>query len=150
MTTGFTLLETLIALAILSIASLAMFQSIGTLLQVSDKAVSASERTVDKSLDRLALITLMSEIVPHWNDQADMAFTGTDVEMSGVSTINLGVDSSGLTPFTLRLVDERGLDMSAWTVFFGIYGRLLHRYLRVFLINPALKSARYYPMRFIY
>jgi len=100
---GFTLLETLVALAILSLTSLALFQSMGALLQVSDKAIKAGERTMDKSLDRVALNSLMSALVPHWNNNPAMAFRGTELTLSGLSTVNLGLETQGLTPFTLRL-----------------------------------------------
>jgi len=106
--TGFTLLEMLVALAILSLTSLAMFQSIGTLLQVSEKAITASERTIDKTLDRITLISLISGIVPHWDDAPNTAFRGSGTEMSGVSTLNPGFDAQGLTAFSLRLVAKPG------------------------------------------
>ena len=52
---GFSLLETLFALVIMSFASLALFQSTSAMLSLSDRAVSAAERTLDGALDRRAI-----------------------------------------------------------------------------------------------
>lgn len=110
---GFSLLETLIALAILSFVSLTLFQSSATLLSVSDRAVKSGERTLDGALNRLAFARVIDGIVPHWPEHADTAFIGSKTKMSGISTENLNSETGTLTPFTLQITqtgDEASLD----------------------------------------
>lgn len=100
---GFTLLETLIALAILSIVSLALFQSTSTLLSVSDRAIKSGDRTLDGALNRLAFARLIDGILPHWDGQEETGFRGNGTEISGVSTENLNIDKAGLSPFSIQI-----------------------------------------------
>jgi len=100
---GFSLMETLIALAIMSVASLALFQSTSSMLSLSDRAVRAGEKALDQALDRHSLRVLLSSLVPNWLENSDEAFTGGGDIMRGVSSAALS-EHIGLTPFILRLV----------------------------------------------
>ena len=106
---GFSLLETLFALVIMSFASLALFQSTSAMLSLSDRAVSAAERTLDGALDRRALGSLLGHLVPHWPEAPDTAFTGSPTQLRGVSSAGLS-DAAGHMPFILRLETQ---DISA-------------------------------------
>lgn len=114
---GFTLLETLIALAILSFISLALFQSTSSLLSVSDRAIQSGERTLDGALNRVAFARVIDGILPHWEDQAaDTAFRGTDTKISGISTQNLNLDKARLSSFSIEIIktgQERDLGKSS-------------------------------------
>jgi len=92
---GFSLLETLFALAIMSIASLALFQSTSSMLSLSDRAVRAGERTVNKSLDRLAISGVIDSMIPHWPHQPETAFEGQARALRGLSSAPLSTGQSG-------------------------------------------------------
>lgn len=107
---GFSLLETLFALVIMSFASMALFQSTSAMLSLSDRAVAAAERSVDRALDRRALGDVLKSLVPHWPEQADTAFIAGPTELRGVSSAALS-DRTGLNAFVMRLVrDDTRLD----------------------------------------
>jgi len=103
MEAGFSLLETLFALAIMSLASVALFQSTSSMLRLSERAVAAGERTVNGGLDRMALSGIIDGLLPHWPHETDSAFTGTAREFSGLSTAALNSDISRSENVTLSL-----------------------------------------------
>jgi len=100
---GFSLLETLFALAIMSLASVALFQSTSSMLALSDRAVKTGERTVNGGLDRLALAGIINGMLPHWADNEDNAFTGDARELRGVTTGNLSPGIAAAERITLSL-----------------------------------------------
>lgn len=102
---GFSLLETLFALVIMSFASMALFQSTSAMLSLSDRAVAAAERSVDRALDRRALGDVLKSLVPHWPEQEGTAFTGDPTRLRGVSSAALS-DTLGLQPFVMQLVRD--------------------------------------------
>lgn len=104
---GFTLLETLVALAIMAVASLALFQSTTAMLSLSDRAVAASERSLDSVLDRKALNGVLDGLVPAWPDQGRVKFTGNGTRLSGLTSGGLSVKQSGAQAFALTL-ETRG------------------------------------------
>jgi len=110
---GFSLLETLIALVIMSITSLALFQSIGTMLRISDKAVRVGERALENAIERQSLQNLINGLVPHWEEYKSDAFVGAKNEFSGLSSDGLISEIRTLTPFKVRLlnVNEQGLSL---------------------------------------
>lgn len=100
---GFSLMETLIALTIMSIASLALFQSTSSMLSLSDRAVRAGEDAVDQGLDRHAILVVLNSLVPNWPENSNEAFIGDEKIMRGVSSAALS-NQIGVNQFTLRLV----------------------------------------------
>ncbi len=100
---GFSLLETLFALVIMSLASLALFQSTGVMLQLSERAVKAGERTLNDSLDRRALGHLIDGLIPAWPENKDSVFTANAHRVSGLSTGALSIISERPVHFTLTL-----------------------------------------------
>lgn len=100
---GFSLLETLFALAIMSLASVALFQSTSSMLSLSDRAVKAGERTVSGGLDRLAVRELIDGLLPHWPSETERAFVGEARSFSGQSTAPLSADNTGPEIVTLSL-----------------------------------------------
>ncbi len=114
---GFTLLETLIALAIMSLASLALFQSTGTLLRVTDGAVSAGERTLEEAIARKTFRRSIAGLTPAWPEQADAFFKGDANQFSGLSTGLPSEQDEVLMAFSFVLVGggSDGVDLQITT-----------------------------------
>lgn len=100
---GFSLLETLVALAIMAVASLALFQSTTAMLSVSDRAVNTAERTLQNALDRRAIDGLLSSLIPAWKEETAAEFTGSATRLSGITSQSLSTASYGAARFTLYL-----------------------------------------------
>lgn len=105
---GFSLLETLFALAIMSLASVALFQSTSSMLRLSERAVAAGERTVSGGLDRLALTHLIDGLVPPWPEETDAIFKGSSTALQGLSTGGLTLIQEQAVFFTLTLEAAAG------------------------------------------
>ena len=82
---GFSLLEMLIALSIISLTSLALFQSIGTMLNVSDRAVQSSERALEGVILSQSVAQLVNGLVADWDVESQDSFKGQASTFSGVS-----------------------------------------------------------------
>lgn len=103
---GFSLLETLFALAIMSLASVALFQSTSTMLMLSDRAVKAGERSLNSALDQRTLANLTSRLVIGWPEDKAAVFQGSPQSFRGVST---GAPRAGIAApvkFELRFEDR--------------------------------------------
>ncbi|PHR93588.1 MAG: hypothetical protein COA69_02820 [Robiginitomaculum sp.] len=85
-TAGFTLLETLISLAILSVVSLALFQSTASLLRITDRAVFAGERTLEGAIARKTFRVSVGGLTSAWEEREQDVFYGNAVMFSGLST----------------------------------------------------------------
>lgn len=105
---GFSLLETIFALAIMSLASVALFQSTTSMLTLSERAVAAGERTVSDGLDRLALTNLVDGLVPPWLEEKDAVFKGSSTALQGLSTGALTLVQEQAVLFTLTLEAAAG------------------------------------------
>lgn len=104
--TGFSLLETLIALAIMSLASLALFQSSTSMLRTSDRAVEVGEDIIDRALTRHHIQILIAQLVPAWLGTDEQVFIGNGREFSGMSRALFDVGGGGVAPFNLRLEND--------------------------------------------
>lgn len=82
---GFSLLETLVALAIMSLTSLILFQSTTSMLSVSEKASDASVRIVDNAIARTTFKKIIGELTPGWPDRETTVFKGTVAGFSGLT-----------------------------------------------------------------
>ncbi len=114
---GFSLLETLIALVIMSLASLALFQSSSALLRVSDKALEISETLLDDGAGRKMLRSLIAGAKTHWPENIilgtqDDIFTGDNRILKGRSVGVPTKNRAKFEAFTLELV-ELGHDNTA-------------------------------------
>lgn len=101
---GFSLLETLIALAILSLASMALFQGTSTLLRVSNKAISIGENTLDHVITTQSLHNLAAGIMAVRGGQGK--FNANTVQFSAMSSNGLLNHDGELEHFTLRLIRD--------------------------------------------
>lgn len=106
MEAGFSLLETLIALAIMSLASLSLFQSSSSLLRTSDRAIKVGEGLVNRAVSRHQIATLIAQLVPAWEDGAEVKFVGTKNEFSGMSREIFDLEGAGVKPFEIRLEQD--------------------------------------------
>lgn len=103
---GFSLLETLVALVILSTASLALFQGTVTMLRVSDSSLRIGDRVLEGAIERKSLEQLIDGLVPNWREDEKNAFKGGDKEFSGISTQVLTSLDQTIAPFYLSLISD--------------------------------------------
>jgi prepilin-type N-terminal cleavage/methylation domain-containing protein len=108
---GFSLLETLLALAIMSVASLALFQSTTTLLRLSDRTVNAALKAQDVAVMQKSFSELVKGLVPAWSNKKEGHFIGTSGYFSGLTRAPLHTLKIGIAPFTLKL--ETGVDTAS-------------------------------------
>lgn len=73
---GFSLLEVMVSLVILSLVSLATFQSITTMSALSDRANHAAERSIERTLDYAGFDAIISAAVPKWQGEPGDAMAG--------------------------------------------------------------------------
>ncbi len=103
-TNGFTLLETLMALAIMSIISLAMFQSLGQMLAVSDRAVKIGNESLDRFANEAGYRDFIGDIIGTWTRADPLAFTAGSQSMSGLAVSPLIVERrTGAQDFQLYI-----------------------------------------------
>jgi len=100
---GFSLLEMLIALAIMSLTSLALFQSIGTMLNVSDRAVRVSERTLEMAITRESMSQLVDGLVEDKDPLPERSLLGKPLSFSGVSANAIHSDGFENASFKVSL-----------------------------------------------
>jgi len=101
---GFTLLETLMALAMMSIISLALFQSLGQMLAVSDRAVRIGNNAFDQFSNDAGYRDFVGDIIGTWTQIDPFIFKGNGQQISGLAVSPLIVDQqTGAQNFTLSL-----------------------------------------------
>lgn len=101
---GFTLLETLMALAIMSIISLALFQSLGQMLAVSDRAVRLGNNALDQFANEAGYRDFIGDIIGTWTAADPFIFKGDAQQMSGLAVSPLIVDArTGAQNFRLSI-----------------------------------------------
>ncbi|MBL4591750.1 MAG: prepilin-type N-terminal cleavage/methylation domain-containing protein [Phycisphaerales bacterium] len=103
---GFTLLETLISLAILSVVSLALFQSTSSLLRITSRAVNAGERALETAVSRKTFRASVRGLTPGWKEEPENVFKGDASQFSGISTGAPTFSSHTLKPFSFALVRQ--------------------------------------------
>ncbi len=96
-------METLLALAIMSVASLALFQSTAALLRLSDRTINAALRTQDVSVLQKSFNGLVGGLVPAWPKDTANLFTGTPTGFSGLTRTPFHTLDIRLTPFRMAL-----------------------------------------------
>ncbi len=104
---GFSLLEVLVALAIMSVASLGLFQSLSSMLEVSSKSVRYTEGTLNNAIIDRSLSQLVRGLVTEWPDGPDSPFKGRETEFEGLSTRAIEEDNFGVMSFTLQLRENQ-------------------------------------------
>lgn len=99
---GFSLLEMLVALSLLSLISLALFQSTTLLLQTSNKAANVGERIFDEFIALQTYQDLVANLIPAWDQQPDEVFKGSTESFSGLSAGVPTWEGQRIAAFTLR------------------------------------------------
>lgn len=100
---GFSLLETLLALAIMSVASLALFQSTSSLLRLSDRTVNAALKAQDLAVGQKSFAALVGGLVLNWPDAEADKFVGTARMFSGLTRTPFHSVKAGLYRFSLTM-----------------------------------------------
>lgn len=103
---GFSLMEVLIALAIASLASLALFQSMGMWVTIAGKASNAASGALTSNVKDFQFRTLVYGIVPGWDTDEDEQFSGTAVRFSAISANQLHLETPQLLPIVISLVRQ--------------------------------------------
>jgi prepilin-type N-terminal cleavage/methylation domain-containing protein len=100
---GFSLMETLLALAIMSVASLALFQSTAALLRLSNRTVEAALRSQDVAVIQKSFAALVKGLVPAWPKDTANTFRGDSTGFSGLTRMPFHTLEVSLMPFSLSL-----------------------------------------------
>ncbi|WOR15372.1 prepilin-type N-terminal cleavage/methylation domain-containing protein [Hyphomonas sp. FCG-A18] len=101
---GFSILEMLVALAILSLTSLILFQTVLSQAALTSRIENASLRSGQELIRRSSFKTVVSGLVPTWpEEEADIEFAASPELLRGMSTSNLTGGVSGLHRVTFRL-----------------------------------------------
>lgn len=101
---GFTLLETLVALAILSVSALLIFQFVGQQYAVTSRVERISSDTISRAMERERFASVVRGLTPGWPDQADEVFTGTPARFAGLTSGQLESVAPGLSKVSLQIV----------------------------------------------
>ena len=103
---GFSILEVLIALAITSLASLALFQSMTAWFAISAKTTGAAQRALGDVVHDRQFRAVVGGLMPSWPEQADEVFIGKPTFFSGLTTASLHRREQGLDVVSLELIRD--------------------------------------------
>jgi len=106
---GFTLLEVLISLALVSLITIAIFQSFMSMSRLSDRAQAATSNIYNQYVNRILFGRVVEGIFPDRKLEGRQWFQGTELEFSGMSRgfILSDMPNKGLVSFRVIAVDER-------------------------------------------
>lgn len=113
--TGFSLVEMLAALAIMAVASLALFQSIGFWLRLSATAQDASGSAIADSVDLERFQTLVRGLTYAWPEQSDEIFVGDQLGFRGLTRSPLHFADPGLERITLQVEQKEGRSLLTYS-----------------------------------
>lgn len=99
-------METLLALAIMSVASLALFQSTVTLLRLSDRTVNAALKSQDEAIIQKSFSQLVAGMVQAWPEDKKHVFRGDAEGFSGLTRTPFHTLTPGLNPFSLSVQND--------------------------------------------
>ena len=105
---GFSLVEVLVALAITSLASLALFQSLSIWVRLSAKTSNAAERALGRAITSDQFRTVVTALVPAWPEQENQIFSGEPSFFRGLTAKPLGSIDPDLTRVTFTLEQREG------------------------------------------
>jgi len=105
---GFSLIEMIVALAIMSIVMSVLFQSVYGWVRLSDRINNASQNSVAGTVKIKQFQYGVSGLIATWPENEDEVFTGTSIYFRGLSRFSL----DGATPrlrkieYRLEVIDE--------------------------------------------
>lgn len=100
---GFSLMETLIALVILSISAVLIFQSLISQSELTARVESTSLEAGRESVRRAGFTSVVEALVPSWPEDIETAFVATPVLISGLTAQPLIRQDPGLAAFEFKL-----------------------------------------------
>lgn len=100
---GFSLMEMLVALAILSISAVLIFQSLLSQSALTARIENLSLNAGRDAIRRAGFTEVVRGIVPSWPEDKETGFIATDRQFSGLSSRALATESQGLTSFRFDL-----------------------------------------------
>jgi len=106
---GFTLLEVLIALSLVSLVTIAIFQSFISMTRLSDRAQRTTEASFNEHVDAVLLGRVVEGLFPERANKARNVFQGSGDEFSGMSSgfILPDMGNKGLAFFKVSLVNGK-------------------------------------------
>ena len=105
---GASLLELIVALAIISLASLALFQSMGAWMRISATTANAAETAITNALALERFQILVRGLSIAWPEEESSMFMGTPSNFSGLTTSPLHFADPGLEKVTLSIASQNG------------------------------------------
>lgn len=100
---GFSLLETLVTLAILSISSVLIFQSLASQANLTARIEAAATNATSDAVKREGFTSVVQGLVPSWPEDDETPFDATPEKVSGLTASPLLNESFGLIYFTFEL-----------------------------------------------
>lgn len=107
---GFSLLEVLVALAIMSLTTLALFQSFNQLNAVSDRVVRSTTNSLDSFVEREVFDDVVSGLIAGWEDEGSTDFRGHETAFTSLAALTMASEFAQLSQVTVQL--DRGRDQT--------------------------------------
>lgn len=102
-TAGFSLMETLVALAILSISATLIFQSLLRQSELIARVENTSLKASHESIQRAGFTDVVAGLVPSWPEDINSRFHATPTHLSGLTGHPLIRKEPGLEHFQFKL-----------------------------------------------
>ncbi|MEO0983328.1 MAG: prepilin-type N-terminal cleavage/methylation domain-containing protein [Pseudomonadota bacterium] len=106
---GFSLLETLVALAIMAVSAVILFQSLTTQLAVAVRIERSTTEALGEAVDRAGFRAVVEGLTPAWEEMEDQIFQGDETGFTGLTTGVLDAEAPSLALVRLSLTEEGGL-----------------------------------------
>ena len=100
---GFSLLEILVTLTIISITSALLFQTLLSQVQLTSRVETASLNASRAIIRSAGFQDVIKGLVPSWPEEIDTRFVATDAQISGLTSQSLLSSRKALTPFQMRI-----------------------------------------------
>ena len=101
---GFSLLELIASIAIVSLVSAALFQTTGQWLALSNRAAAAAEASLSDIANQKMFDRLVAGVTFAWPEEPDNQFSGGPARFSGLTATTLHAPNPQLSAFSMSLV----------------------------------------------
>lgn len=109
---GFSLLEVLVTLAIVSIVSMITFRSLGIQVDQASRVEESTLRAVSGVAEYRLLSSVIEQTVPSWPENESALFRGTRDSIHGTTAARAFGANTGLQHYTIRLAETRNRETS--------------------------------------
>ncbi|WP_373006375.1 prepilin-type N-terminal cleavage/methylation domain-containing protein [Hyphomonas sp.] len=115
---GYSLIEVLVALAIVGVLSTIIFRSLGLQAQQVERVQDATAAAMELVADHRLLETTLAQTLPAWPEQAGDVFTGNELKISGITTGRVFSDLGDIQNYSLQLTeaDTEHVDLTLTTL----------------------------------